>query len=138
MMTFFDKYSVRGKFTNYSLESMLKDLDIAPKLISDILIRHSVSALTKEFIEQLKKTDENENVLNICLEYFLLADKTKPISCNKKQLSTITGLTERMIDEKRRAGQIPYIQLSGNDGTGRKIIVYDPQQVAMVLNKKVS
>ncbi|MDY0322060.1 MAG: hypothetical protein RBR23_10030 [Arcobacteraceae bacterium] len=137
-MTFFDKYSVRGKFTNYSLESMLKDLDIAPKLISDILIRHSVSALTKEFIEQLKKTDENENVLNICLEYFLLADKTKPISCNKKQLSTITGLTERMIDEKRRAGQIPYIQLSGNDGTGRKIIVYDPQQVAMVLNKKVS
>lgn len=137
-MTFFDKYSVRGKFTNYSLESMLKDLDIAPKLISDILIRHSVSSLTKEFIEQLKKTDENENVLNICLEYFLLADKTKPISCNKKQLSTITGLTERMIDEKRRAGQIPYIQLSGPDGIGKKIIVYDPQQVAMVLNKKVS
>jgi uncharacterized protein (UPF0128 family) len=136
-MTFFDKYSVHGNFTNYSLESMLKDLNVSSKLINDVLIRHSVSALTKEFIEQLKKTDENDNVLNVVLEYFLRADKTKPIACNKKQLSNITGLTERMIDEKRRAGQIPYIQLSGNDGTGRKIIVYDPQQVAMVLNKKV-
>ena len=137
-MTFFDKYSVHGNFTNYSLESMLKDLNVSSKLINDVLIRHSVSALTKEFIEQLKNTDENDNVLNVVLEYFLRADKTKPIACNKKQLSNITGLTERMIDEKRRAGQIPYIQLSGNDGTGRKIIVYDPQQVAMVLNKKVS
>lgn len=137
-MTFFDKYSVHGKFTNYSLESMLKDLNVSSKLINDVLIRHSVSSLTKEFIEQLKNTDENDNVLNVVLEYFLRADKTKPIACNKKQLSNITGLTERMIDEKRRAGQIPYIQLSGNDGTGRKIIVYDPQQVAMVLNKKVS
>lgn len=137
-MTFFDLYSVKGKFDNYSLESMLKDLGIKQTLINEFIIRNAISSLTKEFIEQLKKTDENDNVLNVVLEYFLRADKTKPIACNKKQLSSITGLTERMIDEKRRAGQIPYIQLSGNDGTGRKIIVYDPQQVAMVLNKKVS
>lgn len=137
-MTFFDLYSVKGKFDNYSLESMLKDLGIKQTLINELIIRNAISSLTKEFIEQLKNTDENDNVLNVVLEYFLRADKTKPIACNKKQLSNITGLTERMIDEKRRAGQIPYIQLSGNDGTGRKIIVYDPQQVAMVLNKKVS
>ncbi|MGD9901774.1 MAG: hypothetical protein AB7S47_00150, partial [Desulfurella sp.] len=114
-MTFFDLYSVKGKFDNYSLESMLKDLGIKQTLINELIIRNAISSLTKEFIEQLKNTDENDNVLNVVLEYFLRADKTKPISCNKKQLSTITGLTERMIDEKRRAGQIPYIQLSGPD-----------------------
>lgn len=134
-MKLFEKYSINGNFTNYSLESMLKDLNIEPKLINEIIIRNSISSLTKEFIEKLKKTDEKENVLNIILEYFLLADKMKPISCNKKTLSKLTGLTERQIDEKRRARKLPFIQLSGGNESGRKIIVYDPIEVSNYINK---
>lgn len=128
-MKLFEKYSINGNFTNYCLESMLKDLNIEPKLINEIIIRNSINSLTKEFIEKLKKTDEKENIFNIILEYFLLADKMKPISCNKQTLSAITGLTERQIDEKRRARAIPFIQLSGGNESGRKIIVYDPIEV---------
>ena len=134
-MKLFDKYSVNGNFTNYSLESMLKDLNIEPKLINEIIIRNSISSLTKEFVEKLKKTDEKENIFNIILEYFLLADKMKPISCNKQTLSKLTGLTERQIDEKRRARAIPFIQLSGGTEAGRKIIVYDPIEVANYIHK---
>lgn len=134
-MKLFEKYSINGNFTNYSLESMLKDLNIEPKLINEIIIRNSISSLTKEFIEKLKKTDEKENVLNIILEYFLLADKMKPISCNKQTLSKLTGLTERQIDEKRRARQLPFIQLSGGNESGRKIIVYDPIEVKDYIQK---
>ena len=125
-MKLFEKYSINGNFTNYCLESMLRDLNIEPKLINEIIIRNSISSLTKEFIEKLKKTDEKENIFNIILEYFLLADKMKPISCNKQTLSKLTGLSERQIDEKRRARQLPFIQLSGGNESGRKIIVYDP------------
>ena len=136
-MKLFEKYSINGNFTNYCLESMLKDLNIDPKLINEIIIRNSISSLTKEFIEKLKKTDEKENIFNIILEYFLLADKMKPISCNKQTLSKLTGLTERQIDEKRRARQLPFIQLSGtkNDRGGRKIIIYDPIEVTNYLQK---
>ena len=134
-MKLFEKYSINGNFTNYCLESMLKDLNIEPKLINEIIIRNSISSLTKEFIEKLKKTDEKENVLNIILEYFLLADKMKPISCNKQTLSKLTGLTERQIDEKRRARQLPFIQLSGGNESGRKIIVYDPIEVKDYIQK---
>ena len=134
-MKLFDKYSINGNFTNYSLESMLKDLNIDSKLIDEIIIRSSISSLTKEFIEKLKKTDEKENIFNIVLEYFLLADKMKPISCNKQTLSKLTGLSERQIDEKRRARQLPFIQLSGGNETGRKIIVYDPVEVTNYIHK---
>ena len=134
-MKLFDKYSINGNFTNYCLESMLKDLNIEPKLINEIIIRNSISSLTKEFIEKLKKTDEKENIFNIILEYFLLADKMKPISCNKQTLSKLTGLTERQIDEKRRARKLPFIQLSGGNDSGRKIIVYDPIEVVEYLHK---
>ena len=134
-MKLFDKYSINGNFTNYCLESMLKDLNIEPKLINEIIIRNSISSLTKEFIEKLKKTDEKENIFNIILEYFLLADKMKPISCNKQTLSKLTGLSERQIDEKRRARQLPFIQLSGGNESGRKIIVYDPIEVSDYINK---
>ena len=134
-MKLFEKYSINGNFTNYCLESMLKDLNIEPKLINEIIIRNSISSLTKEFIEKLKKTDEKENIFNIILEYFLLADKMKPISCNKQTLSKLTGLTERQIDEKRRARAIPFIQLSGGTEAGRKIIVYDPIEVANYIHK---
>lgn len=134
-MKLFDKYSVNGNFTNQSLENMLRDLDLTEHLISEIIIRNSISSLTKEFIEKLKKTDESDNHINLILEFFLLADKMKPISCNKQTLSKLTGLSERQIDEKRRARQLPFIQLSGGNEAGRKIIVYDPIEVINYLHK---
>ena len=111
------------------LEKMLQDLNVEQNLINQIIIRYSTSNLIKAFIEELKKLKENDNPINLILHFFLLADKMKPISCDKKTLSKLTGLTERMIDEKRRARQIPFIQLSGGNESGRKIIVYDPIEV---------
>lgn len=134
-MTLFEKYSINSNFTNYSLESMLRDLNISENLINEIIIRCSISSLTKEFIKKLKELDEKENPLNLILEFFLLADKMKPICCNKKTLSKITGLSERQIDEKRRARKLPFIQLSGGNEAGRKIIVYDPIEVKKHLYK---
>ncbi len=129
IMTLFDKYSVKGKFENYSLESMLLDLNISKKVVDEIIIRYSTSPLLKEFIEKLKKTNEDENIQNLIMEFFLIADRMKPISCNKKTLAKLTGLSERQIDERRRARQIPFIQLTGSNGIGRKIILYDPLEV---------
>ena len=60
------------------------DLKINSNLIEQIKIRVSISSLTKEFIEKLKRTDESDNHINIILEFFLLADRMKPISCDKK------------------------------------------------------
>jgi len=136
-MKLFDKYSINGNFTNYSLESMLKDFAIAPELINELLIRNSISSLTKEFIEKLKQLEENEDITNLLLHFFLLADKMKPITCNKETLSKLTGLTERQIDTQRRADAIPYIQLTGNDNTkaGRRIILFDPYLVTNALKK---
>ena len=115
----------KKKVKNIEISDIKKDF----KLVNEIIIRASISSLTKEFIEKLKRTDESDNHINIILEFFLLADRMKPISCDKKTLSKLTGLTERMIDEKRRARQIPFIQLSGGNESGRKIIVYDPIEV---------
>lgn len=134
-MKLFDKYSINGNFTNQSLENMLRDLGLSEHLISEMIIKNSISPLTKEFIEKLKKTDESDNHINLILEYFLLADKMKPISCNKETLSKLTGLSERQIDEKRRARKLPFIQLSGGNDSGRKIIVYDPIEVVEYLHK---
>lgn len=83
-MKLFEKYTVNGDFTNYSLESMLKDLNVEQSLINQIIIRYSTSNLTKEFIEQLKKLKEDENPINLILQFFLIADKMKPITCDKK------------------------------------------------------
>lgn len=128
-MTIFDKYSINNEFTNYSLESFLKDLGISETLRNQILVRISVSSLTKELIEKLKKIDEKQNIYNVVFEYFLVADTTKPITCNKIRLSELTGLSERSIDERRRARKIPFIQISGGSGVGKKTIVYDPIEV---------
>ena len=119
------------------LEKMLQDLNIEQNLINQIIIRYSTSNLTKAFIEELKKLKENDNPINLILHFFLLADKMKPISCDKKTLSKLTGLSERMIDEKRRTGNIPYIQLSGttDEKGGRKSIVFDPFEVMQYLNR---
>ena len=134
-MKLFDKYSINGNFTNQSLENMLRDLGLSEQLINEIIIRNSISSLTKEFVEKLKKTNESDNHMNLILEFFLLADRMKPISCNKQTLSKLTGVTERQIDEKRRARQLPFIQLSGGNESGRKIIVYDPIEVKDYIQK---
>lgn len=136
-MKLFDKYSVNGNFNNYSLKSMLKDFSIAPELINELIIRNSISSLTKEFIENLKQIDEEEDITNLLLHFFLLADKMKPITYNKEMLSRLTGLTERQIDERRRADAIPYIQLTGinNKKGGRRIILFDPYEVTLALKK---
>ena len=119
------------------LEEMLQDLNIEQSLINQIIIRYSTSNLTKAFIEELKKLKENNIPINLILHFLLLAEKMKPISCDKKTLSKITGLSERTIDEKRRAGHIPYIQLSGttDEKGGRKSIVFDPFEVMQYLNR---
>ena len=134
-MKLYEKYCENNEFTDTSLEKMLKNLNVKQNLINQIIIRYSTSNLTKAFIEELKKLQENDNPINLILHYFLLADKMKPITCDKKTLSKITGLTERMIDEKRRARELPFIQLSGSfdEKGGRKIIVFDPTEVANYL-----
>lgn len=134
-MKLFDKYSVNGQFNNYSLESMLKDLDISSQLINDVIIRSSISSLTKELIKRLKKLDEEENIINVVLEFFLTADKMKPIKVNKITLSKLTGLSERTIDIQRTKRGMPFDQLSGPNGVGRKTIVYDPIEVKNYLKQ---
>lgn len=134
-MTLFEKYSINGVFELYSLKSMLADLDLSEKIINEIIIRYSTSPLLSEFIERLKLTNENENIQNLIMEFFLIADKMKPLTCNKKTLSKLTGLSERQIDEKRRSRQIPFIQLSGSSGSGRKIIIYDPYEFMSLINQ---
>ncbi|WP_424686548.1 MAG: hypothetical protein ACNI3H_00675 [Halarcobacter ebronensis] len=133
-MTLFDKYSVNGTFELSCLKSMLADLKLSEKVINEIIIRYSTSPLLSEFIERLKFTNENENIQNLIMEFFLIADKMKPLTCNKKTLSKLTGLSERQIDEKRRSRQIPFIQLSGSSGSGRKIIIYDPYEVLTLID----
>ena len=135
-MNIYEKYSVNGVFDTNCLEEALTDLGISKNLINQVLIRSSINSLTKEFVERLKSLDENENPTNMVLEFFLMADTMKPITCDKTKLSELTGLTERMIDEKRRRREIPYFQLSGQAGRGKKIIVYDPYKVMMVLEEK--
>jgi hypothetical protein len=77
------------KITNYKL---LKNLNIDEYIINQIMIRASISSLTKELIEKLKKLDEKDNPINIILEFFLLADRMKPISSIKNQGSICIGL----------------------------------------------
>ena len=69
-------------------------------------------------IENLKK---DQVLKEIKYKYF---DNIRYLDCDKKTLSKLTGLSERTIDERRRAGNIPYIQLSGtNDEKGGRIIL---------------
>jgi len=130
-------YCVNGNFTNYSLKKMLKDFNIAPELIEDLIIRKSVSSLVKEFIEKLKQIDKKKDIFNLLLQFFLLADKMKPITYNKEALSKLTGLSPRQIDERRKADVIPHIQLTGMDSPkgGRRIILFDPYEVTRTLKK---
>lgn len=74
-MTLFDKYSVNGTFELSCLKSMLADLKLSEKVINEIIIRYSTSPLLSEFIERLKFTNENENIQNLIMEFFLLQIK---------------------------------------------------------------
>ncbi len=91
-MTLFDKYSVNGKFENYSLESMLLDLNISKKMVDEIIIRYSTSSLLKEFIEKLKKTNENEN--NSIEVDYLIKGRIPNINFNNSEDLLINNITQ--------------------------------------------
>ena len=76
------------------LEKMLQDLNIEQNLINQIIIRYSTSNLIKAFIEELKRLKENDNPINLTLHFFLLADKMKPISCDKKHYQNLQVLVK--------------------------------------------
>jgi len=136
-MKLFEKYCVKDDFKEYNLQNMLQNLGVEQNIINEIIIRSSISTFFREFIKELEFLDEDKNPINLALKFLLLADRMKLISCNKEVLSQLTGLTERMIDERRRANKLPYIQLSGGHSEygGRKIIVYDPLEVAKAIYK---
>lgn len=125
----------KNEVNNEMLRDILKKLNINDFIIDQIIVRYYTSNLIKQFLKELTELKESENPINLVLSFFLLADKMKPITCNKKTLSKLTGLTERMIDERRRARKIPFIQLSGksDEQVGRKIIVFDPTEVTNYL-----
>jgi hypothetical protein len=126
------------KLDNYQLIEKLKNMGISEDNIYEFLVRKETSPLVKRLLENILNTGEDSYQLkNQILKLFFLADKMKPITCNKSTLSKITGLTERQIDERRRADVIPYIQLTGsnNNKAGRKIILFDPYVVTNTLKK---
>ena len=122
------------------IEQLLKDIGVSQDVINQLIIRCEKSKLIKKLFENIQ---QNQSInINTILETLINADKFSLISVNKATLSNITGLTERQIDNERRAGNLPYIQLSGTDDErgGRKSIIFDPFEVIQYLNenKKVS
>ena len=117
------------------IEQLLKDIGVSQDVINQLIIRCEKSKLIKKLFENIQ---QNQSInINTILETLINADKFSLISVNKTTLSQITGLTERQIDNERRAGNIPYIQLSGTNDKrgGRKSIIFDPFEVIYYLNK---
>ncbi|RBQ27608.1 hypothetical protein [Arcobacter sp. CECT 9188] len=117
------------------VEQLLRDIGISQDIINQLLIRSEKSKLIKNLFENIHK---NQSInINTIVESLITADKFSLISCNKKTLAKITGLTERQIDNERRAGNIPYIQLSGttDEKGGRKSIIFDPFEVMQYFEK---
>lgn len=111
------------------IEQLLKDIGVSQDVINQLIIRCEKSKLIKKLFEHIQ---QNQSInINTILETLINADKFSLISVNKATLSNITGLTERQIDNERRAGNLPYIQLSGTDDErgGRKSIIFDPFEV---------
>ncbi|MFW0695706.1 hypothetical protein ACN09X_04860 [Aliarcobacter butzleri] len=111
------------------IEQLLKDIGLSQDVINQLIIRCEKSKLIKKLFENIQ---QNQSInINTIVESLITADKFSLISVNKTTLSNITGLTERQIDNERRAGNLPYIQLSGTDDErgGRKTIIYDPFEV---------
>ncbi|MCT7524498.1 hypothetical protein N5T77_05550 [Aliarcobacter cryaerophilus] len=117
------------------IEQSLINIGLSQDAVNQLLIRSEKSKLIKNLFEKIY-INQSINI-NMLVETLITADKFSLISCNKKTLSKITGLSERTIDEKRRAGNIPYIQLSGttDEKGGRKSIVFDPFEVMQYLNR---
>lgn len=117
------------KLDNYKLIEKLKDIGISEDNIYEFLVRKETSPLVKRLLENILDNSEDPYYLqNQILKLFFLADKMKPITCNKSTLSKLTGLSERQIDERRRARQFDFIQLTGDAGVGRKIILFNPDE----------
>ncbi|MBL3519467.1 hypothetical protein H0A43_03220 [Arcobacter lanthieri] len=117
------------------VEQLLKDIGLSQDMINQLLIRSEKSKLIKNLFENIYK---NQSInINTIVESLITADRFSLISCNKRTLAKITGLSERTIDERRRAGEIPYIQLSGttNEKGGRKSIIFDPFEVMQYFEK---
>ncbi|MFY9072517.1 hypothetical protein [Aliarcobacter butzleri] len=111
------------------IEQLLKDIGVSQDVINQLIIRCEKSKLIKKLFENIQ---QNQSInINTILETLINADKFSLISVNKATLSNITGLTERQIDNERRAGNLPHIQLSGTDDErgGRKSIIFDPFEV---------
>ena len=112
---------------NYNLVDQLTKLGIDENNIYNILIRKNTSPLVQSLLNQIDIS--KDNIQNIILNLFFKADQMKPITCNKETLSALTGLSQRQIDERRRAKQISSIQLTGQSGAGRKIILFNPDDL---------
>jgi hypothetical protein len=117
------------KLDNFQLIEELKDININEDNIYEFLIRKEISPLVKRLLENiLSNSDDPHYLQNQILKQFFTADKMKPITCNKSTLSELTGLSHRQIDERRRARQFEFIQLTGDAGVGRKIILFNPDE----------
>jgi len=112
---------------NYNLVDQLTKLGFDENNIYNILIRKNTSPLVQSLLKQIDIS--KDNIQNIILNLFFKADQMKPITCNKETLSALTGLSSRQIDERRRAKQISSIQLTGQSGAGRKIILFNPDDL---------
>lgn len=111
------------------IEQLLKDIGVSQDVINQLIIRCEKSKLIKKLFENIQ---QNQSInINTIVESLITADKFSLISVNKATLSNITGLTERQIDNERRAGNLPYIQLTGTKDKrgGRKSIIFDPFEV---------
>jgi len=114
---------------NYKLIEELRKMNINEDNIYQFLIRKEISPLVKRLLENiLSNSDDSHYLQNQILKLFFTADGMKPITCNKSTLSELTGLSERQIDERRRARQFDFIQLTGDSGVGRKIILFNPDE----------
>lgn len=92
----------------------LKNIGINNEFINSIIVRALTDNKTiKSFLKEIKNAKEEE-ILNITIKYLLQADKMKPISINKQNLSKLTGIKERTIDSLRRNKKLPFIQIISN------------------------
>jgi DNA-binding Xre family transcriptional regulator len=108
---------------NNILIDKFRQLGLSEDNIYNFLIRKDTSIKVKNLLEIIEKDTFNINkILNIFFDVVQL----KPITCNKKILSNLTGISERQIDKLRKEKKISFIELSGNDGVGRKTILFNP------------
>ena len=108
-------------------------MGVSEVFVKEILLRDNSSDIINSLIKKLTKTTKTTMIINLLIETILKLDLCEPISFNKKTVSKLTGLTERNIDELRRKKKLEFINLSGNNGVGRKIILYKRSAVRCLL-----